>query len=185
MSKQVHITPPQVPATDWDRITGITALVIGVVSLLVSSYTAHLQRAQVRADIWPHLMEYIKPQQRQFSLVNKGTGPAIIKAAQVRVDGMPRVDWDAVKTALGLSAAQAKLWYYTSLTTNVFQPGEEIAFFATDDADAFVVVFHQRQRLVVSTCYCSVLDDCWIQDDLHTLETDLECSGLVGQRFLQ
>jgi hypothetical protein len=43
-------------STDWDRVTGITALVIGVVSLLVSSYTAHLQRAQVRADIWPHLI---------------------------------------------------------------------------------------------------------------------------------
>jgi hypothetical protein len=148
-------------------------------------WNAKKMHTLIRPTAGIRLMEYIKPQQRQFSLVNKGTGPAIIKAAQVLVDNVPKADWEAVKNALGLSAGQSKLWYYTSLTTNVFQPGEEIAFFATRDTDAFAMVLHQRQRLIVKTCYCSVLDDCWIQDDLRTLETDAQCSDLLGQRFLQ
>ena len=43
-------------ARNWDALAAIIAALIGAFALVVSGYTAYLQRTQVRAQVWPYLM---------------------------------------------------------------------------------------------------------------------------------
>ena len=40
---------------DWDGLAAVIAAFVGLLALLVSGYTAYLQRQQVRAQVWPYL----------------------------------------------------------------------------------------------------------------------------------
>ena len=41
---------------NWDGVAAIVAALIGFLALLVSGYTAYIQRQQVRAQVWPYLL---------------------------------------------------------------------------------------------------------------------------------
>src|SRR6185312_15580863 len=72
---------------EWDGVAAVIAAFVGLLALCVSGYTAYLQRQQVRAQVWPYLETGISSSKRGVSLSNKGVGPAIIRSAQVLVDG--------------------------------------------------------------------------------------------------
>ena len=46
---------PSAPKRNWDASAAVIAAFIGLLALLLSAYTAHLQRTQVRAQVWPAL----------------------------------------------------------------------------------------------------------------------------------
>jgi hypothetical protein len=70
--------------------------------LCVSGYTAYMQRQQVRAAVWPILEFDTGNGPIQFTLVNKGVGPAIIKHVVVKVDDQPVKNWyDVLEKILG------------------------------------------------------------------------------------
>ena len=76
---------------------------VGVCALCVSAYTAHVQRQQVRAAVWPILeFDSSNAPDIHFTLANKGVGPAIIRNVIVRVDGQPVKNWkEALERILG------------------------------------------------------------------------------------
>ena len=81
------------------RYDAIIATLVGLCALCVSAYTAHVQRQQVRAAVWPILeFDTSNAPDIHFTLANKGVGPAIIRHVIVRVDGQPVRNW---KEALG------------------------------------------------------------------------------------
>ena len=61
------------------RYDALIATLVGFLALCVSSYTAYMQRQQVRAAVWPILEFDSNNGPIQFTLANKGVGPAIIK----------------------------------------------------------------------------------------------------------
>ena len=64
--------------------------------MCVSGYTAYMQRQQVRGAVWPILQFGSSNGPIQFTLANKGVGPAIIKNVIVKVDDQPVKDWAEV-----------------------------------------------------------------------------------------
>src|SRR5262249_33862636 len=87
---------------DWDGVAAVIAAFVGLLALLVSGYTAYLQRQQVRAQVWPYLEPGMSGSKREVILFNKGVGPAIIRSVQVLVDGKPQRNWSTVFAALGI-----------------------------------------------------------------------------------
>ena len=76
------------------RYDAVIATFVGVCALCVSGYTAHVQRQQVRAAVWPILeFDSSNAPDIHFTLANKGVGPAIIRNVIVRVDGQPVRNW--------------------------------------------------------------------------------------------
>jgi hypothetical protein len=61
------------------RYDAIIATLVGLCALCVSGYTAYMQRQQVRGAVWPILQFDHRNGPIQFTLANKGVGPAIIK----------------------------------------------------------------------------------------------------------
>ncbi|UHQ18150.1 hypothetical protein LVB87_07870 [Lysobacter sp. KIS68-7] len=150
---------PATPHTDWDRITAISAVLIGLVAVGVAAYTAVLQREQIRAQVWPRVLLYNAGSLGEFHIANKGVGPAVIQSVRVTVDGKPVRNWGKALTQLGLKDPGQK---YSSLSGMVLSPGDDVPYLLPSDASQFVVLrHHMGDRVKLMLCYCSALNECW------------------------
>lgn len=152
-------------ARNWDALAAVVAALIGFLALLVSGYTAWVQRQQVRAQVWPWLVAGNDDLDQSLVVYNKGVGPAIVRSAQVFADGRPQPDWDHVLRALGLPE---RGFLQSTINPNVLTPGEQLKAIKFPDVErwqAFRAAATGRVR--ISICFCSSLDECWIYDDRH------------------
>jgi hypothetical protein len=159
----------------WDAMAAIIASLVGFLALLVAGYTAYIERyiaeiqtKQVQAQVWPWLVAGNNDNERSIEVLNKGVGPAIVRSAQVFVDGKPQPDWQHVLKALGTVPHQ---YSQSTLNPNVLTPGEKvpaIQFADEDDYTRFRAVAVTHLTLV-NICYCSTLDECWMYSDKHAV----------------
>jgi hypothetical protein len=160
--------------------------VIGLSALFVSGYTAYVQRQQVRAMVWP-ILEYDTSNEPmiQFTLENKGVGPAIIRHVIVTVDGQPVPDWNEALQKL----VRPGTYHFSESTMggHVLKAGESIDILVPHDSDNSVLTSGKagelwtalnkaRHRVGVEICYCSTLGDCW------TLRSDAKTNSTVETR---
>src|SRR5262249_38620285 len=76
------------------RYEAAVATFIGLLALVVSAYTAYVQRQQVRAQVIP-ILQFGTSNTPHFdvSIDNKGVGPALIKHVVVTLDGEAFTTW--------------------------------------------------------------------------------------------
>ena len=152
----------------YDAVAAVIAALVGMLALLVAGYTAYIQRQQVRAQVWPWLVAGNNDNERSIEILNKGVGPAIVRSAQVFVDGKPQPDWQHVLKALG---TVPHTYSQSTLNPNVLTPGEKvpaIQFADEDEYRRFKSAALLRLTLV-NICYCSTLDECWMYSDKHAV----------------
>lgn len=151
------------PARNWDAVTALIAALIGVLALLVSGYTAYIQRQQVRAQVWPRLLLANFTSEGAMKMLNKGVGPAIVRSVEVAVDGRPQRDWKEVVAALGLPPSPLRT---STIGDYVISANEEVPVVVFADAGRFREFRDaSRAHLTIDVCYCSTLDDCWTYRD--------------------
>jgi predicted hotdog family 3-hydroxylacyl-ACP dehydratase len=107
--------------TDWDRLTAIAAILIGLVAVAVAAYTAFIQRQQVSAQVWPYLLVGSYDTDHAVKALNKGVGPALVRNVKLTVDGKPQRSWKQVLATLGLPDHGYEI---STLSGNVLSPGE-------------------------------------------------------------
>jgi hypothetical protein len=135
------------------------------------AYTAHVQRQQVRAAVWPILEFYSSnAPDIHYTLANKGVGPAMIRHVMVMVDGQPVNNWkDALEKILGPGE---HLFSESDMSFHVLAAGESRTVFTFHDPEnnplkydrsnlLWVKMNKERLRLSVEICYCSTLGECW------------------------
>ena len=153
------------------RYDAVIATLVGLCALCVSAYTAHVQRQQVRAAVWPILeFDSSNAPDIHFTLANKGVGPAIIRHVIVRVDGQQARNW---KEALGRILGPGEhLFSESDMSGHVFAAGESMTPLTPRDPEnnplnfdksnpLWVKMNKDRLRVSVEICYCSTLDECW------------------------
>ena len=153
------------------RYDAVIATLVGFCALCVSGYTAHVQRQQVRAAVWPILeFDSSNAPDIHFTLANKGVGPAIIRHVIVRVDGQPVRNWkEALERILGPGE---HLGSESDMSGHVFAAGESMTVLTPFDPGGKPVSFDKsnplwvkmnkdRERVTVEICYCSTLGECW------------------------
>lgn len=157
----------------WDTLGVVVASLIGLLALLVSGYTAYIQRQQVRAQVWPYLVVAYQDPAHRLTVFNKGVGPAIIRGVQVLVDGRPQRDWAGVFGALGLRPGG---FGYSTLSGNVLSPGEMVPVLTFPD-EATETRFRAAadKRMELRICFCSTLGEC-------TAFVDGPSGGAPGER---
>lgn len=155
--------PPRERRMQWDAVAAVIAALIGLLALLVSGYTAMLQREQVRAEVWPYLQPAISPSRRTASIENKGVGPAQVRSLKVYVDGVPQRNWPAVFDALGLG--ELRDTPISTVSGIVIAPAETIQQLAFPDEADFQRFYREYPRIDLVLCYCSTLGDCWMLDE--------------------
>lgn len=153
---------------DWDGVAAIIAASVGLLALFVSAYTAYIQRQQVRAQVWPYLLAGNDDGNQSIYVYNKGVGPAIVKSAQVFIDGKPQTDWAHVLVALGLPA---RGFAQSTLNPDVLSAGEQVRIIKIADENRWqefrtAAIAHMTR---LDICYCSTLDECWMYSDQHAV----------------
>jgi len=162
--------PQQNPSRSASRYDVVIATVVGLLALCVSSYTAYMQRQQVRAAVWPILEFDSGNAPIRFMLANKGVGPAIIKHVIVKVDNQPVKTWyEVLDKVLGPGEHRGA---EADMNGHVFSAGQSLDVFAPQDEGNNPVGFDKsnplwvklnrnRARVTVEICYCSTLGECW------------------------
>lgn len=103
-----------------------------------------------------------------LSLSNKGVGPAIIEGLQVRYQGRAYSEARALLNDCCGASGKTLALGISSLRGEVLRPGEEamvtqLAARGTDP-DVYARFNRERSKLEISTCYCSVFGDCWVDE---------------------
>ena len=163
--------PEQRETRGASRYDAVIATLVGLCALCVSAYTAHVQRQQVRAAVWPILyFDSSNAPDIHFTLANKGVGPAIIRNVTVKVDDKPVKNWrEALEILLGPGRHHAA---ESDMSGRVVAAGESMTVLAPfgsagkplnfDESNPeWVKMNKNRERITVEICYCSTLGECW------------------------
>ena len=178
------------------RYDAIIATLVGFCALCVSGYTAYMQRQQVRGAVWPILQFDSGNGPIQFTLANKGVGPAIIKHVIVKVDDQPVKNWaEVLEKILGPGYHPGE---ESDMSSRVFSAGQSTNVFTPHDDARKPIPFDRsnplwakldtgRSRVIVEICYCSTLGECWtLRGGGTTPNTTTEgCSVSPGIIFQQ
>jgi hypothetical protein len=160
----------------WDAAAAIIASLVGLLALVVAGYTAHIQRQQVSAQVWPYLMMASSDMSSEYMWLNKGVGPAQVESVEVFVNGKSQHDWRAVMATLRLEKPG---YGQSTLNGNVVSAGEKVdwlQFGNRDDFQAFRTAARQA-KFGVKLCYCSTLGDCWVNDSTKADWNDRHAVG--------
>ena len=158
----------------WDAVAAIIAALIGFLALLVAGYTAWVQRytaniqlEQARAQVWPWMFAGNNDDQYSVEVYNKGVGPAIVRGAQLWVDGKPQPDWNHLLDALGVP--KPRIYSESTVYPNVLSPGETVPIIKFADKDTYqdFRAAAIRKHLTIAVCFCSSLGECWRYWDNH------------------
>lgn len=169
----------------WDAMAAVIAALIGALALVVSAYTAYIQREQVRAQVWPFLLIGYADDEYSIIVLNKGVGPAQVRGVQLLVDDTPQRSWRDALKALGL---ESDAFTQSTISGNVLSAGERIAAIKLPDAatyERFRVAAQKRVKF--SICYCSTLGECWVRDrkvrDQTSMQVDVCPAWPADQQF--
>ena len=166
----IGAVPGQTETRRASRYDAVIATLVGLCALCVSAYTAHVQRQQVRAAVWPILEFDSSNGPIQFTLANKGVGPAIIKHVSVKVDDQPVKNWaEVLEKILGPGYHPGE---ESDMSGRVFSAGESMNVFTPHGEANNPIPFEKsnplwaklntgRSRVTIEICYCSTLDECW------------------------
>jgi hypothetical protein len=149
---------------NWNGVAAVIAAFVGLLALCVSGYTAYLQRQQVRAQVWPHLIVGSSDTDRYMFVANKGVGPAIVRSVQISANAKTQRDWTSVFAAVDLKLDNAQ-WNTSTVNGNVISPGESIRALVFNRGEDYQAFGSRYGQIKLRICYCSVLGDCWVIDN--------------------
>lgn len=158
----------------WDAVAAIIAALIGLLSLVVAGYTAYIahytanvQMEQVRAQVWPWLEAGNNDSTDAIEVYNKGVGPAIVRSAEIWIDGKSQRNWDQVLDTLDVK--RPRTYSESTIYPAVLSAGETVPIikFAQNDAYQQFRGAAIRKHMTIIICYCSTLGECWRYRDEH------------------
>jgi hypothetical protein len=158
--------------SEW--VVAFSAVLVSILTLFVYMYQARIMMEQQHASVWPYLEWTITNSagtELYLSVSNKGTGPAIVKNTELKLDGKIISARDLVKTLMGDRADS--LWvFYSQVDLRVLAPGDEIRLFQvkTDNGVRLPKQPSVSKRILYTICYCSVYKDCWTSYGLNVEE---------------
>jgi hypothetical protein len=166
----------------FDTIVAACALLMSAITAGAMVYQTRVLQDQFSATVWPYLSvedDYDKGSVA-LRLINQGVGPALIRSAQVSVDGKPVAGWDkSFFTALfgqsitrsyrrvGLQVADGSVD-----SSSALRAGDARTLIAIRIARPDLIHAALKHRVELRFCYCSINEKCW------TLQTGPARSGL-------
>jgi len=150
---------------NWDAYAAVIASLVGLLALVVSGYTAYVQRQQLRAQVWPRLEIAYSTVEPSVFITNQGTGPAHVMAMRVTVDGKAVKNWSEVQKLAGFTEEDRLV--RAGFEGRVLSAGKDYMVIKPSDNDESRAKFQEllpgkKHAITMIVCYCSVLDDCWI-----------------------
>jgi hypothetical protein len=169
------------------RYDAIVATLVGVCALVVSAYTAYIQRQQVRAQVYPiiQVTSGWSDDEIHVNFANKGSGPALIRNVVLTADGKAIHSWiELVNRGLG-DTHVARGLHFNSIGRSTISAGEQLQVFGFDcekvkkvgaspgkvpeklepPDEACGAILRLIRQMSINVCYCSTLNDCSLFED--------------------
>jgi hypothetical protein len=189
MVRMTTVTTPPRQRHHWDGYAAVVASFVGLLALLLSGYTAYLQRQQVRAEIWPNLQIENSTKNLQYYAVNRGMGPARVRGVRVTVGGKLKKRWAEVLRAVGTAGNEGAI--FSSINGRVVMPGEKVDLLLPAEGPGARALFQDFLRnargFAMVICYCSVLDECRLAayglDGVDTEQEQESCPFSAAEQF--
>lgn len=144
-----------------EMMVGFSALVVSLVAVIVSLYSASIDRDFARASLWPRvdIARSFSNQNYQYVLLNNGTGPALLKYAKVGYKGRYYSTWYELLSANGYPL---QTFSQSHISTIVLPANNKTEAIKTKDTKLIDGLTKLDDELTIEICYCSVYDECWI-----------------------
>ena len=161
-----------------EMLVALSALFIGLLTAVISIYSAYVDREYARASVWPKIEMYKSSSTDTFSygVSNKGTGPAIIKYASVSVGSNFIKKWSDVHEFSPIIQSHV---HSTTLL-----PGQNISPLKYR-GDAVPEILELDKNLSIELCYCSIYEDCWTVDRSNDTQPVEQCVINDSEAFEQ
>jgi hypothetical protein len=163
---------------DRSDILALAALLISGIALIVSIYEANIMKEQQQimfdqqqAAVWPYVDEMINFNYQDdrfiinYSIINKGVGPAIIRDGRLKVNGKSIREFEeGIRAEISPFFPEGIVPIISlSLVENkVLSPGEKYQILKLTslrfDDDFFI---GEKLDLSYDACFCSIYNDCW------------------------
>ncbi len=179
--------------TFWQTILSVVGVVIAVLALYAALNESAAVRQQTAAAVWPFVQLMIEDYDTgdaagfSFALTNAGVGPARMQGLRVSVDGNVIRNWTELVASVDGDAGVPINRNFIS--DRVVRPDEKVVVFSTSDADLARKLFGavSKPRVVLTFCYCSIFDECWLADsrkDLYLPELLEACPDFGDETYL-
>lgn len=181
--------PRRTGGKHFDVAVAVTAIFISAVSLFVAIQHGKTERDLVAANVWPFPRAilsngYDNNHSIAIGVSNGGVGPAKIQSFELFYKGQPVTSGlDLLRKCCGLSSDPAAVktafpngTFNSIVDETVLRPGEDNAVLRVEPSKAAPQITDRLGEVGVLTqitfrvCYCSVLDQCWV-NDLRTTRT--------------
>lgn len=167
-------------------IVSLCATLVAVIALGTAIYQAKLMRDQAKATVWPYLIQGNSGNDGYSRIIqNVGVGPAIIRAFEVRVDGVPMHSWREVFDSLHIHPTER------GASTTSFRAGLVLPTNTTSelielpDSGDIRLIRSRVEHLQTWICYCSLYGDCWNEGSTDTEPTPVKtCHENPARRFM-
>jgi hypothetical protein len=159
----------------FELVVGACAILISAVSLFVAISANRTQERMLAASVWPSLISGTSnvstdgSPQITLDLLNRGTGPARVRWAQVLYDGSPLRDTSELlaRCCTPHDAASGDHQIISSgIQRRVLGADEWVVLLRVPQPQPVTPLWQsldrERHRIELRACYCSVLDDCWM-----------------------
>jgi hypothetical protein len=131
---------------------------------------------QLSASVWPYLTieNTVSPTEGSIAVINEGLGPAIVEDASLSVGGKRYTRWNAALRALfaavepGISRLHYSGTEYGFGYGRVVRAAESVRIIDIRSSALFSKPIPDAVRPLLSICYCSILQQCWITDEAST-----------------
>lgn len=166
-------------------VLAISNLLFAAPAMLISAAVAYFAFEQAEAtkkiqigSVWPNVAYAFsnigEDGEREISMLatNRGVGPARIAAMEVSYRGNAYPDIRSLMKACCVGEGGPIGVIVQNINGEVIAPGEEINFVQLtpelSGEQTYARFGNLRPELRVRLCYCSVFDDCWIEDSRAT-----------------
>lgn len=157
-----------------NAVLAVPALVISVGVAYFAFVQAEATDKMQVASVWPRVTYATSNQDGDgteritLSLVNKGVGPALIRGMEIRYRGKAYTGFRQLIDACCARPDDRLSLGIGSINGEVLRPGEEMMFALMEPDGTPPAAYRrfatERGELAVRICYCSVFDDCWVDD---------------------
>lgn len=161
----------------FDTVVAACALLMSTITAGAMIYQTRVIADQFSASTWPYLSveTTYNPNDVEIDLVNNGAGPALIRSAQLIVDGEPVSGWGDLLAAFARGGTAHKTGASLSMgsvdASTAVRAAETHQLFSIKASPA-VIERVRRHTVTLAFCYCSIGDRCW------TLRNDIGSNAL-------
>lgn len=141
-------------------------------------YQTRVLQDQFSASVWPYLSveNDVYTHSTSIHLVNQGVGPALIRSAQLLLDGKPLEGWTLpfFRQLLGTSlvrGAHLELGDSTVDASTALRAGDSMQLIALKSPQIPLRLVTSTHDVELRFCYCSINGKCWTLDSHSNSDT--------------